>query len=226
MMKPDNISNMVFTDIERYFPINQKLSLTRITTSDTENYPTYVKDLDDEMFFVDIPTKGGIAIPVYDGDPVEIAAVTKEGIYVGISIIQKIAKGRISGIWITYPDSLQKIQRREFMRWEFKFAFTLSAMSKGGNIDEIEVECANFSGGGIASRTISPIPRDKYLRVKLEYKDIEIDSRVKLIHVQHDSVRKRYVTGLKFLEIDKKTSDKIHKAVVASQLELRRKGLI
>lgn len=213
-------------NIDEYFKVGQKLNLTRTFAGDTEAYPTYVKDIGAKSIFIDTLIKGGIKVPIYEKKSVELAVITDGAIWTGISSVISIDSGRIEGVWVTYPKKLKKIQRREYMRWPLEFPVKVFVMKGSGSADEIAGTCFNVSGGGIAVYTRKEIPRHSELKVKFEYKDVSVYSRVKYIQVQYSMAKKRYITGFQFLEVDSKTADKIHKLGVQYQIEMRRKGLI
>lgn len=218
--------DFVEVGIENHFPIGQKLSIYRIHSDDNENYPSYVKDLSDDTFFIDMPSRGGLPIAIYENDLLEVAAITKEGILVGESVVVGIEAGRVSGVWTTYPEVLKKIQRREFMRWEFKFPVKVFVPTLGEKAEMTECECANLSGGGIAVYTKTPFLKRSRYKVQFQYYGIELNTKVRLVHVQFDPIKKIYLTGFHFLDVDKKLADKIHKMGLSIQLESRRKGIL
>jgi len=215
-------------NIDEYFQIGQKLNVTRLFTedNDNENYPSYVKDIGEDSILIDTPTKFGVRIPFYVDDVLEVAVLTENCPFSGEAAVLSIETDTIGGLWISVPEMLEKIQRRDFKRWEIKFPLKVCIMKENRVVEEINAECADLSGTGIAVSSKYTIPPNSDLRVKFQYKDLNADLKAKFVHVRFDVLKKVYVSGLKFIDIDARTTDKIHKIGVLFELDLRRKGLI
>jgi|GEM_PF-2934104 len=219
-------TDTIDTQIEEYFQIGQKLNISRLLADDNESYPSYVKDINGNSIFIDIPSKFGVRIPIYKDDIVEITVLTKNCAFMGDSIVLSVESGKIDGLWISLPEVLEKVQRRNFKRWEIKFPLKICIMNEDKIVEEFNGECFDISGSGIAVSSKYKIPHNKDLMVKLNYKDLNVNLKTKFIHMRYDIVKKAYVAGLKFVDIERKVTDKIHKLGVLYELELRRKGLI
>jgi len=212
--------------IKKLFALNQKLNVRRNEPEETVYYASYVKDLDEDYVFIEKPRKGGLSAVLLPNEEIELAIICDDGILSGYSTVVSVSREQISGIWVTYPDFLQKIQRREFIREAISIPVKLSQIREDGSEQEIEAESANLSGSGIAILTRVKLTEHGKFKIKFEFKDILIETMVKYVHTQYDLVKKKYLTGLQFMDIDRNTSAKIHKGIIDYQIELRKKDLI
>lgn len=132
------------------------------------------------------------------------------------------------GIWVSYPTRLVKIQRREFLRLisDFPAKILVMNLERTKPKEVLDVLAYNISAGGIAVGYKYALPRTSSLKINFNYFNLEIESSVKLIHVQYDVSAKAYVTGLQILDLDVITTNKLHKQIIQRQIEMRRKGLI
>lgn len=223
-------TEIIKQNIKDHFQLGQKISIKRTFANDNESYPSYVKDFNEKNILIEILTKAGTAIPVYTDKEIELASINKEGIWSGRSQVISIENTAISGIWIKTPEYLEKVQRREYMRWDMTFPVKVFVFDNEEDLREpneiIEVKVNNISGGGIAVLTKEELPRNKVLYINIQHNGIFLCCKIKYIHEQFDTATKNFITGYQFLEIDRKLVDKIHKVGLNNQLELRRKGLI
>jgi len=219
-------NEIIKDNIAKFFQIGQKLTIKRTYLNDPEAYPSYVKDLYKEYMFIDFPTKEGLSVAIHPEKEIEIISINQDGIYTGTALVTEVVKDHIGGIWITFPDFLEKIQRKEFYRIEAKFPVKLMYIRNGSVVEEINLESFNISGGGISVISKDPIMKNEIIKLQFDFNGLKITSKVKFVHAWYESDRKRYVTGFMFTEIDKSTIDQIHKRVIQVQIEMRRKGLI
>ncbi|MEI7475550.1 MAG: flagellar brake protein [bacterium] len=223
-------AEIVKTSIEKYFPVGQKLSIKRTFANEKEMHHTYIKDLNKRMMLIDLPTKNGVPIPLYENKEIEVTSINKEGIWLGSAEVFKIQKTGLIGAWVQLPSVLEKVQRREYMRWILSFNTQLFVYGVNSNLSSpeniIDVEVKNISGGGIAIISKQKLPQNKFFYIKVDYRDISAMVKIQFIHEQFDAYTKKMTTGFKFLELDFKTIDKIHKIGVFNELQMRRKGFI
>lgn len=224
-MEFDNIDD-INKEIKEYFQIGRKLNIVRLFHDDPESYPSYVKDASEDAIFIDIPTKFGVRIPAYEEDILEITVMTDEGAYSSEVAVLSVETGRIAGLWVNIPESLEKVQRRDFKRWRINFPVRILILKGEKITEEISGECFDISGSGIAVTSKYSIPHNSLIKLVFRYKDIEADLMAKFIHIRYDFMKKIYITGMQFVDIDKKITDKIHKAGILFELEQRRRGLI
>ncbi|MDD3149425.1 MAG: PilZ domain-containing protein [Candidatus Gastranaerophilales bacterium] len=224
----ENIADYIEKNVESFFPVGQKLSIIRTYLEDKEEYPSYVKDFDNDYMFIDILTKGGVNISVQPDREIGIDIITKDGIWQGSSVICDVVFSPISGIWVTYPTSLQRIQRRHFIRWEeFSFPAKLFIQDpEAGDFEEINTTAANISASGIAIYTKLKVPREVPLEVEFNFESIKVNIPVKYVHSQYDSTKKRYLSGFKFIGLSRMLKEQIHKKIIAMQIDYRKRGLI
>lgn len=209
-------------EINHQFPIGQKLNIMKLDAEDEASYPSYVKDLGEEdTLFIDTPSTGSYKPTIKPSELIEIYIITKDCVWAGECEVLKVESGHISGLWVTYPETLKKIQRREFLRWEFDFPVQVHTDGTA-----TKAECANLSGGGIAVISKQPLQIDPETKVKFKRDDIDADLEVSYVHIQYDHIFKHYITGLRFKKIDQQLINKIQKAIFRDQIEMRRKGLI
>lgn len=227
----ESSNEYIKVDIEKYFFLGQKFLIKRLfVEDDKEFYPTYLKDLTKKSFFIDLPTKYGVNIPLYENKEIELTCISNEGIWLSKSIINNIQLSGITGAWISYPKLLEKVQRREYKRWELNFSVKIFVFPSDQNLETpeeiIKTDIKNISGGGVAVLTKQQLPLNKTLYLNLDFEGVFAFCKLKLIHEQYDLITKKLITGYQYIDLDQNVADKIHKIGIQDQLEMRRKGLI
>lgn len=224
-MEFDSIDD-INKDINEYFKIGRKLNIVRLFYDDSESYPSYIKDVAEDAILIDIPTKFGVRIPAREEDILEITVMTDEGAYSTEVAVLSIETGRIAGLWVNIPETLEKVQRRDFKRWKINFPVKIHILKGDKVAEEIVGECFDISGSGIAVTSKYSIPHNSSIKLKFKYKDVDAELLAKFIHIRYDFMKKIYITGMQFIDIDRTTTDQIHKAGILFELDQRRKGLI
>lgn len=212
-----------YKEIAKHLTIGQKLSVIKFDEeTQSPSYPSYVKDLsEDGLILIDHPSKGSDILIVRPEDEIEIFSIRKECVWQGLSTVVKLESGRINGIWITYPETLTQIQRREYLRLPLEFPAEIYN-SKA----EIAVQCINLCCGGVAATSKAPIELLPDTRIKFKLNEKEMDVKISFIHIEYDYIGKQYITGFKFEDLNIRTSDQIYKIIFKEQIEMKRKGLI
>ena len=218
-------------DIQSYFILNQNLNVNRVDVDD-EYYFSYVKDVEDDCFLIDHLSKNGITLKIRPNESLGIVVVKKEALLLCESVVLRIETGRISGLWVQYPEMLKKVQRRESLRWEITFPVEVFLTIEGQE-KQYTCESFNVSPEGIAFVTKFPIQINlvKKIRIQFKFLNRNIDSCARIVHSSFNLSKNIHITGCALLDINKATSEEIYKFIVQKQLELRRlelkkKGLI
>lgn len=219
------MENLEF-DISDIIKLQQKINIKRTYLEDEVSYASYIKDIAEDYIMIEFPTSGRTAVPLKPESEVELTVITPEAIWVGPSFVAETVKGLSGGVWISIPEYFEKIQRRDFLRIKEEFFVKLSYIKSEGKTEDLELKCANISAGGISVYSKKPLEKNLPMVVEFEYEGFRVSSRVKYIHTQYEIVEKMYLSGLKFLEVDLKTVNMLHKIICKRQIEYRKKGLL
>ncbi|MFA6989782.1 MAG: flagellar brake domain-containing protein [Candidatus Gastranaerophilaceae bacterium] len=213
-------------NIHNIINLHQKTNIKRIYLEDEVSYASYIKDFDDEYILIERPVTGRVPVSLHRDKEIELAIITTGGIWVGHSIVVNAKRGGSGGFFITRPTSFEKIQRREALRIKEDFSVKFIYLNGDITLEEKTLKCANISGGGIALYSKHPLEKRGIMAIDFEYEGLMIYTKIKFIHSYHDAEEKCYTTGFQFLEVDKKTSDIIHKIIMKHQIKYHKKGIL
>ncbi len=218
--------NYIKENIEEFFNINVKLEVQKLESNDLDHYPSYVKDVTDSHIMIAKPTKGGIGLSLRKESKIELSVIKNDGIWLGRSVVTDIVYDKLGETWITMPEYMRKVQRREFMRLNYSLPIKISHPEEGDNVQVSKFETSNLSAGGLAVLSKEKFQKNDLVKVCFNIEGQEIGTSAKFIHVQYDIKERKYLTGLQFLEIDEKLADSLHKSICKIQIDMRRKGII
>lgn len=220
-------NEIINEDIKSYFPLNQILNISRLGTNNPDYYFSYVKDIADDSFMIDSPSKAGVTLRIKPNDMFEVVSIGKNALWIGTSVALRFDSKLFSGVWLLYPELLEKIQRRESLRWELTIPVEIILIIAGQEKSHT-CESFNISPEGIGIATSFPLKPGaiEKLRVKFNFLDASVESRAKICHTTYNPTKKQYITGCQLLDVNTIVSDKIYKYIIQKQLEFRRKGLI
>lgn len=211
----------------------QPVSLFRTYMEDSNEYRTSVLAVDSEkVFLAPIVDKDGDNVSIDEGEGVRLMVNHKSGIWAAdVPVLGVFEDSENDGILLALPSSMERVQRREYVRLDFAFPLEFHIMYRGSLFKKLKLKAYNLSASGIAVMTISNIEiSEKYqYKVVFEYKGIKVDNFVKPIYINEVNLENSapfYVMGCDFLDLSMSNTDKIYSMINEELVKARKKGIM
>lgn len=207
--------------------INNKLEIEIKSGTYQGEYLTKVADIIEQGIVITGLYREGAPLPVRLDQPIKAYYTTDRAAYVFESRILKRANKPIPVLLIEKPESVKRIQRRDYFRLEVSGAVDLyQKESPTAEAEKIAAaELLDISGGGIKIELEENFAADQILHVHLK----NILDKKKLI--KSSIVRKTKVNaelynyGLEFIDISDALREDIIQWIFAYQRKNRQRGL-
>lgn len=212
-------------DIKEGFIHNLPI-VVKLSGKEQEFFAVVLNPTDDYILISPILAHDGRQMDVREGERIEVATKMRGVLWSGFCSIVEVLKSDFEGIWLTYPDKLEKVQRRNFLRVDMAFPVTVDIYEDGLPIRNYEGHCLDLSGAGICIR----LPNTIYLyenqlaKVSFSYKTLTMNTTIKPVYQIKQG--EFYRIGCEFKGIDNAFIDNVHKFVVQEQILLRKGRLI
>ncbi|MFZ3129652.1 MAG: flagellar brake domain-containing protein [Desulfosporosinus sp.] len=191
-------------------------------------YRTRIEEVGKKVLAVGAPFNQGEVVPLREGTKVkltfwdEISAYSFEA-----KIMQRIAVP-IPMFVLELPDSVTKVQRRNFVRVPAAYPVSFRSVTREGLSDFQKGTMLDLSGGGMSFLTEERVENRSLLYVQLTLPNGEFHTPVRVCRSEkiEDSKPQRYFISTEFHEISERERDRIIRCVFEIQREMRKKGLI
>ncbi|EHQ91598.1 flagellar brake protein [Desulfosporosinus youngiae] len=190
------------------------------------HYRSRVEEMGERLLSVGVPIENGELVPVREGTKVKVtfwdetAAYSFEG-----KIMQRIAVPFPIFV-LVLPDTVAKVQRRDFVRVPATFPITFRMVTREGLSDSFKAVTLDLSGGGMRFSTKERIENKSLLFVQFSLPHGEIQTPASVCRVVSIEDTKQYSVSVKFHEISERERDKIIRCVFDIQRAMRKKGLV
>ncbi|RNC29548.1 MAG: Flagellar brake protein YcgR [Candidatus Dichloromethanomonas elyunquensis] len=189
-------------------------------------YRTRIEEVGKRILSVGVPVVDGQFIPLREGTRLNVIFADELSAYsFSSSIIKRIALP-IPTFIIEFPNKIEKIQRRKFVRVPLIRSLKYRIIEKEGISDEKSGYMIDLSGGGLLFNAQENLPSKAIILLKtlIGTGDMEIPGIV--IRSQREDGKDLFKVSVQFYEISEKTRDKIIQYVFEIQREMRKKGLV
>jgi len=211
-------------DIKEGFIHNLPI-VVKLKNREQENYAVVLNPTDDYVLISPIIASNGHQLTVKEGESIEIATKFSGTLWSGFCNIVEVLKYDFEGIWITYPPSLTKVQRRGFLRLEMTFPITINIFENGVPLESIKGFCHDLSGSGVCINLYHPLnlKENQSAKIMFAYKTLEVNNQ--FIPVYSFKQGQFHRVGCQFTNVESGFSDKVHKFVVQEQIMAKKGGL-
>lgn len=223
------------------FKINKKIELI---CKDSSMGVSLIQDVGKDYILVSIPMNGFKKVMLYKGDCIEALYYDNENLYSFQStILGRVTEKGLPFYQLKMPDSLEKAQRRNFVRTPVSLPFLyieetpkLDAMLKNTELKEVEknFECLwkkgntlDLSGGGMKAHFKESLEVGKRIFVLFQSKNLNIGVKGEVIRCT-SCIREKQVSyhlGINFVDIPEIQQEKIIGFVFNRLRELRKKDV-
>lgn len=189
-------------------------------------YRTRIEEVGERILAVGAPFDHGEVVPLREGTKVkltfwdEAAAYSFEG-----KIMQRIAVP-VPMFILELPDSVDKVQRRSFVRVPAFFPISFRSVTKEGLSDLQKGTLLDLSGGGMRFSTKDRVENRSLLYVLISLPNGELKTPVRVCRAEKIEDSKHYVVSVEFHDILERERDQIIRCVFDIQRAMRKKGLV
>ncbi|HBV85995.1 flagellar brake protein [Desulfosporosinus sp.] len=190
------------------------------------HYRSRIEEVGERLLSVGVPFENGELVPVREGTKVKITFYDETAVYsFEGKIMQRIAIP-LPILVLVLPDSVEKVQRRDFVRVPASFPVTFRMVTKEGLSDLYKAIMLDLSGGGMRFSTPVKVENKSLLYAQLSLPYGEIQTPVRVCRVFNIEDTKLYSVSVQFHEISERERDKIIRCVFDIQRAMRKKGLV
>lgn len=211
-------------DIKEGFIHNLPI-VVKLKNREQEYYAVVLNPTDDYVLISPIITNTGSQLALREGQVIEIATKFRGVLWSGFCSVVEVLKYDFEGSWLTYPQSLIRVQRRGFLRIEMAFPLSVIIFEDGMPVNSIEGFCHDLSGSGISLNLPSSLylKENQTAKVIFSYKNLDIHHQIYPIHKVKQG--QFFRIGCQFIHVEQGFSDKIHKFIVQEQIFKKKGGL-
>lgn len=189
-------------------------------------YRTKVEEVGERILSVGVPVLEGQFIPLREGTEIQVIFSDQTSAYSFTSkIIRRIAVP-IPTFIIEYPNRINKVQRRKFVRVPYVTTIKYQIIERNGFSEVKNGFMINLSGGGMLFKSNTPILLKSIIIIKVKLGDSEMEIPAMVIRCTLEEEKDTYMISAQFHEISEKVRDKIINYVFEIQREMRKKGLV
>lgn len=190
------------------------------------NYRTKIEEVGERLLSVGVPFEHGELVPVREGTKVKITFCDETAVYsFEGSIMQRIAVP-VPILVLVLPDTVEKVQRRHFVRVPASFPVSFRMVTREGLSDLYKAIMLDLSGGGMRFSTKEFVENKALLYAQFSLPNGEIQTPVRVCRVVRIEDTKKYSISVEFHEISERERDKIIRCVFDIQRAMRKKGLV
>lgn len=187
-------------------------------------YKTKIEEIGQKIISIGIPVLDSQFIPLRVGTPMEVVFADDISAYSFSTIILKRYDIPIPTLIIAYPEIINKLQRRRFVRVQAVSAVKYRIMENETVSQEKQGFMHDISGGGMLIQTKEAIPAQALLMLELVLCSIPLKLTAVVIRCQKED-DKTFLVSMEFCDITEKIRDKIISLVFEIQRKMRKKGL-
>jgi c-di-GMP-binding flagellar brake protein YcgR len=219
-------------EIKKYLQVNQLVQIEIIADSGIpKRYPSRVENLKEKAIFLVTPLKDRIPVFISPGSQLNIVFWDRNAVYTFSTSLIKNIKGSVYLLMVAIPESIERIQQREFVRVESIFAVSLTYLDNEGKEVHIPCQTRDISGGGLQLVLTKTTLPEKGTNVQLEFtlNNKQIKATAALVwsnRILDRDGKEQTIIAVKFTNILEVDRQAIIKEVYLRQIELRRKGLL
>lgn len=206
-----------------YISAEKKIDLIIRTPNGPIRFFSTFKNQDNNKITITKPTSKNLAFSCVANQPVEIYAYTNGGVF---KLKCKFISCSQSECLLTLPSSVEKMQRREYIRVDLKIKTVLDLII-GDSKKTIQATSRNISAKGINLLLEEDISVYSKIELKLLFEEENITTIAKKVKVKPVKVDNKiyYDTSLSFITINEKGINFIVKKCFEYEAAQRRKLL-
>ncbi|MCX7885345.1 MAG: flagellar brake domain-containing protein [Caloramator sp.] len=197
--------------------INQNIEII----DNNMTYKSTIQDIKEDFVLIGMPISGNRYLLIHPGSIIEYYIMNEKEVFKCRSVVLgKTNEKNIQLAVLSYPEVIEKVQRREHFRLPIVMDAKFFPLPEGRvYIDLKDVPCgyfknlqrtvtADISGGGIKIISRENVKKDNYVLLSINIPE-EINVLCKVVRCDFDTINKNYKLALKFERIDERIREKI-----------------
>jgi c-di-GMP-binding flagellar brake protein YcgR len=198
-------------DIEKILKVNQ---LIHIEINDESEFPvrhrSRIENIDDNVLYLATPIKDRVPVFIVPGTPLNVWLWDELAVYIFHTRLIKNITGTVYELVVAKPDSIKRVQNREFVRVSIVIEVLITYLNKNGVKEEIWCKTRDISGGGMMVAIGKPNPLERNAKIEIEFTINEHLIKAEGLIVWNDweldsnGIEKNLV-GMKFTNITNRT---------------------
>jgi len=189
-------------------------------------YRTKIEEVGTRILSVGVPLCEGQFIPLREGTILDVIFNDEYSAYTFSSYIIRRLALPIPTFIIEFPNKINKVQRRQYVRVPIVNPVVYSVVTKDGISKEKKGFTADLSGGGMLLRTFENLPPETMIMINTLIGENNIDIQGITIRSIKEDNSNYYDVSVMFIGISERIRDKIISYVFDIQRQMRRKGLV
>ncbi len=220
--------------IEMSLFVNKKIEIARLNEDDI--FKSMVKSVDNNIFTIQLPTKGHERLILQQGDQVEVSYIFDGGrIVFESTVVGRVLDESVPLYKLVIPQEAKRIQLRQHVRLDIALEISYQKVTKNEDnkliIDDKKKRAItrDISGGGLQFINREHLESGSLVMINLDLagrnkkdKNFSILSVIKRVSGFQQNGRKRWTTGAAFIDIDSRDQDTIISFVFKKLIERRR----
>lgn len=183
-------------------------------------YKSIIQDIDRDSIYINIPVNEGKYLSLNCNDKITVFYFHGEKIFKFRTIVIGRKVEKILLIALRKPQKMQRIQRRNFVRINLILKTYAALIDDKRDLEEIchankcntqfnffDADIIDISGGGLKISTKKEIQFGEEIIVNVPFENENMAIKGRIIRKQNE--KEKYIYGVKFLNIDVKTREKI-----------------
>lgn len=206
---------------DTFLRVNQRIEILVWEGDKSEQYPSRIEALERDRFIVGAPMWNGVPVRLPLGTSVEVALMTPVAMYEFATIVVGCADRPVPTLTLMYPNAVNRIQRRQFVRVEDALPVHVGSPT---SLDAITI---NVSGGGVLLNLKSPqgeeppVGEEWHLELYLPDQSEPLYSIGRVLRAQRAPGSERVQVALEFVQIREEARKAIVQHVFQLQLKQR-----
>ena len=191
-------------------------------------YRSRIEEVGEKILVVGALFQHGEVVPLREGTKVKLTFWDEISAYsFETKIMQRIAVP-VPMFVFALPDSVTKVQRRNYVRVPATYSLTFQSVTKEGLSNFRKGTMLDLSGGGIGFLTEEQVENGSLLYAQLVLPNGELHTPVRVCRTEkiEDTKPQRYFVSSEFYKISERERDRIIRCVFDIQRALRKKGLV
>ncbi|HHY05622.1 MAG TPA: hypothetical protein GX532_01410 [Clostridia bacterium] len=219
-------------DLKKLLKINQLIQIEVISkTGESVRYASRIENIIENFLTLVAPMKERQPLVLTPGTPFNIWFWNKEAVYVFRTYLRENVEATVPRIIVTYPETIKRVQKREFVRVGLVMEVLLSYFNPLGEEEVFYCKARDISGGGMMLVLNTYVPLRKGCKISVQFllqqTLLNIPGVIVWNEWELDSAGiERNLIGVQFTDITEKDRKIIIKTVYQRQIELKRKGLL
>lgn len=189
-------------------------------------YRTRIEEVGEKIVSVGAPYDQGEIVPLREGTKIQIIFWDETAAYSFEAVIMQRIAVPVPIFILELPHSVQKVQRRNFVRVPAVFPVSFQLVTREGLSDTQKAMMLDLSGGGMRFSTKERVEDKSILYVHLTLPNGEMKTPVRVCRVEWMENANRYRTSVEFHDLSERERDKIIRCVFDIQRAMRKKGLV